>query len=56
MVKNMNYYAYIYRRKVEISLLKFKFQKLFSLLNYSDFQKVQSILSELEQILKKYEN
>jgi len=46
----------MHRRKVELALLKFKFQKLFSFFNYSDFDKVQSLIVEIEQILKKYEN
>ncbi|MDE1870155.1 MAG: hypothetical protein KGH71_04190 [Candidatus Micrarchaeota archaeon] len=51
----MNYYAYLRRRKVEVTLIRFKFQKLFSFLHYGDFDKVQSLLTEVEQILKKYE-
>lgn len=52
----MNYYAYIRRRCLELNQLKFKFQKLFSFLHYSDFDRVQSLFGEIEAILKKYDN
>ncbi|MDE1828646.1 MAG: hypothetical protein KGH65_05800 [Candidatus Micrarchaeota archaeon] len=52
----MNYYAYIGRRIADLSGLRFKIQKLFSFVNYSDFDRLQSLMSEMEQILKKYEN
>ncbi|MDE1828333.1 MAG: hypothetical protein KGH65_04185 [Candidatus Micrarchaeota archaeon] len=52
----MNYYAYIGRRIADLSGLRFKIQKLFSFVNYSDFERLQSLMGEMEQILKKYEN
>ncbi|MDE1870200.1 MAG: hypothetical protein KGH71_04430 [Candidatus Micrarchaeota archaeon] len=52
----MNYYAYIRRRVADLSGLRFKMQKLFAFVNYSDFDRMQALMNEMEQILKKYEN
>jgi len=52
----MNYYAYIARRIADLSGLRFKIQKLFAFVNYADFDRLQSLMNEMEQILKKYEN
>ncbi|MDE1825433.1 MAG: hypothetical protein KGH61_03050 [Candidatus Micrarchaeota archaeon] len=51
----MNYVPYLHRRLSDIAQLKFKLQKLFSFINYSDFDRVQALLLEIEQILRKYE-
>ncbi|MDE1828180.1 MAG: hypothetical protein KGH65_03415 [Candidatus Micrarchaeota archaeon] len=52
----MNYYAYIRRRVADLCGLRFKIQKLFAFVNYSDFDRLQSLMNEMEQILKKYDN
>ncbi|MDE1827948.1 MAG: hypothetical protein KGH65_02205 [Candidatus Micrarchaeota archaeon] len=52
----MNYYAYIRRRIADLSGLRFKVQKLFAFVNYSDFDRLQTLMNEIEQILKKYES
>lgn len=49
----MNYYRYIDCRINEINLLKFKLQKLFLVLNDSDFYKLQELLTEAENTLKR---
>lgn len=51
----MNYYVYLRRRAADISLLKFKLQRMFSFLHRSDFERVQDLLDEVNQILKKYD-
>ncbi|MDE1850169.1 MAG: hypothetical protein KGH54_00020 [Candidatus Micrarchaeota archaeon] len=50
----MNYISYLHRRLADIAQLKFKLQKLFAFVNYSDFDRIQVLLLEVEEILKKY--
>ncbi len=49
----MNYYRYIDCRINETRTLKFKLQKLFMVLNDSDFYKLQELLTETEDTLKR---
>ncbi|MDE1825419.1 MAG: hypothetical protein KGH61_02975 [Candidatus Micrarchaeota archaeon] len=51
----MNYTAYTRRRRTEMMAMRIKLQKLFSMLHYEDFEKVQKLLQEAEGILQKYE-
>ncbi|MGI0141406.1 MAG: hypothetical protein ACREBF_02010 [Candidatus Micrarchaeales archaeon] len=51
----MNYYAYLRRRCADLISLRFKLHKLFGFLHDPDFERVQLLLDEVEQILKKYE-
>ena len=49
----MNYHSYIFRRISELKGLGFKMQKLFSVLNHSDYEEIQNHLKEIEAILEK---
>jgi len=50
----MNYYAYARSRLADMACLKFKMQRLFSFLHSDDFDRLQALLTEAEEILKKY--
>ncbi|MDE1825499.1 MAG: hypothetical protein KGH61_01510 [Candidatus Micrarchaeota archaeon] len=51
----MDYRAYARRRRMEIKWARIKLHRLFSLLEYGDFERVQALLSEVEAILERYE-
>ena len=51
----MNYHAYARRRRLEILSLKIRIQRLFSFLDYDDFEGVIKALGDAEAILRKYE-
>lgn len=50
----MNYYVYARRRATDLASVRFKLQRLFSFLASSDYEKLQSLLGEAEEILKRY--
>lgn len=54
-VAKMNYYAYTQRRLAELSQLRFKLHRLLMFMQRSDFERIQTLLNETEQILKGYE-
>ncbi|MGI0141511.1 MAG: hypothetical protein ACREBF_02560 [Candidatus Micrarchaeales archaeon] len=51
----MNYYAYVRRRCADLTQLRFKLHKLFNFLHQPDFERLQELFNEAEQILKKYD-
>ncbi|MDE1824951.1 MAG: hypothetical protein KGH61_05560 [Candidatus Micrarchaeota archaeon] len=51
----MDYNAYARRRRMEIKWARIKLHRLFSFLEYDDFERVQTLLQEVEGILGKYE-
>ncbi|MGI0141995.1 MAG: hypothetical protein ACREBF_05115 [Candidatus Micrarchaeales archaeon] len=51
----MNYHAYIRRRCADLISLRFKLHKLFNFLHAPDFERLQELFNEAEQILRKYE-
>ncbi|MDE1825807.1 MAG: hypothetical protein KGH61_04660 [Candidatus Micrarchaeota archaeon] len=51
----MNYNAYARRRRMEIMSIRIRIQRLFSFLDYSDFEGIRKALEDAEAILRKYE-
>lgn len=56
MGDKVNYQKYIEGRILDISGVQGKLQRLFNVLSSSDYDGLQRLLIEAEEILKKYKN
>ncbi len=50
----MNYYRYISRRVLDISYIRGRAKKLFSVLSDKDYDLLQDLLVQAENVLKRY--